>query len=68
MTKDEHRYDDILHLPHHQSAKHPHMSPQNRAAQFAPFAALTGHREAVREAEAQISEDGGDSPQHQQDC
>ena len=44
-----HKYDDIIHLPHHVSARHPQMSLWNRAAQFAPFAALTGHREAVRE-------------------
>lgn len=47
--KDEHRYDDILHLPHHQSKDRPHMSLHDRAAQFAPFAALTGHEEAIEE-------------------
>lgn len=47
--KDEHRYDDIINLPHHVSKKHPPMSLLNRAAQFSPFAALTGHSEAVRE-------------------
>lgn len=47
--KDEHRYDDIINLPHHVSKKHPSMSLLNRAAQFSPFAALTGHSEAVRE-------------------
>lgn len=46
---ENHKYDDIIHLPHHVSARHPQMSLRNRAAQFAPFAALTGHREAVRE-------------------
>jgi hypothetical protein len=35
-------YDDIIHLPHHVSKKHPQMSLYDRAAQFAPFAALTG--------------------------
>ena len=48
---DEHRYDDIIGLPHHQSSKHPHMSLLARAAQFAPFAALTGHKEAILETE-----------------
>ncbi len=43
-------YDEILHLPHHRSALHPPLSKQQRAAQFAPFAALTGHEAAVREA------------------
>lgn len=43
------RYDDILHLPHPVSKRHPQMPLSDRAAQFAPFAALTGHEEAVRE-------------------
>lgn len=42
-------YDDIIHLPRHVSAKHPHMSAIDRAAQFSPFAALTGHGAAVKE-------------------
>lgn len=44
-----HNYDDIIHLPHHVSKKHPQMPLLNRAAQFSPFAALTGHKEAIRE-------------------
>lgn len=47
--KDTHKYDDIIHLPHHVSVKHPQMSLMNRAAQFSPFAALTGHSAAIRE-------------------
>ncbi len=47
--KDEHRYDDILHLPHHQSVEHAPMSLHDRAAQFAPFAALTGYEDAIEE-------------------
>ena len=43
------KYQDMLHLPHHTSAKHPHMDRINRAAQFAPFAALTGHDAALLE-------------------
>ncbi len=43
-------YDDIINLPHHVSSTRPHMSMQDRAAQFAPFAALTGYKNAVREA------------------
>lgn len=42
-------YEDILHLPHHVSKKHPQMSMQDRAAQFSPFAALTGYDAAVEE-------------------
>ncbi len=42
-------YDDIIDLPHHVSKRHPQMSLYNRAAQFAPFAALTGHDAAVEE-------------------
>ncbi|MCI8918727.1 MAG: YolD-like family protein [Eubacterium sp.] len=43
-------YDDIIHLPHHVSKTHPHMPIADRAAQFSPFAALTGHHEAIKEA------------------
>lgn len=42
-------YDDIINLPHHVSSKHPHMPLMDRAAQFAPFAALSGHGDAVKE-------------------
>lgn len=44
-----HTYDDIINLPHHQSTKHVHMSVADRAAQFSPFAALTGHDAAIKE-------------------
>ena len=40
-------YEDIVNLPHHRSETHPHMSMEERAAQFSSFAALTGHKEAV---------------------
>ena len=43
------KYDDIIHLPHHVSRKHPQMPLLDRAAQFAPFAALTGHESAIKE-------------------
>lgn len=43
-------YEDIINLPNHRSSKHPQMPKQNRAAQFSPFAAFTGHEAAVREA------------------
>ena len=42
-------YDDIINLPHHVSKKQPQMRNMSRSAQFAPFAALTGYDEAVKE-------------------
>ena len=48
-------YADIIDLPRHQSKTHPHMSLHDRAAQFAPFAALTGYDEMVDE-EARLTE------------
>lgn len=44
-------YEDIIDLPHHVSSRHPQMPISDRAAQFAPFAALTGHKEAILETE-----------------
>lgn len=49
-------YDDIINLPHHVSRTHPQMPMANRAAQFAPFAALTGYEAAVNET-ARITEE-----------
>ncbi|MGN0470813.1 MAG: hypothetical protein ACI4GV_07865 [Acutalibacteraceae bacterium] len=46
---DNHKYDDIINLPHHQSQTRVHMSLYDRAAQFSPFAALTGYDDAVKE-------------------
>lgn len=42
-------YDDIINLPHHVSSTRPQMSIANRAAQFSPFAALTGYDAAIAE-------------------
>ena len=42
-------YSDIINLPHPVSTSHPQMPVSERAAQFSPFAALTGHQEALRE-------------------
>ena len=42
-------YDDIINLPHHVSSTRRHMTMIERAAQFSPFAALTGHSEAIEE-------------------
>lgn len=46
---DDHSYDDIINQPHHISQKRKKMSLYNRAAQFAPFAALTGYEQMVSE-------------------
>lgn len=43
------KHDDIIHLPHHVSLTRPQMPMQDRAAQFSPFAALTGYDAAVKE-------------------
>ncbi len=42
-------YDDIINLPHHTSKTRMQMSLHDRAAQFSPFAALTGHDAAIKE-------------------
>ena len=42
-------YEDIINLPHHVSTKRPQMSMLDRAAQFSPFAALTGYDAAIKE-------------------
>ncbi len=59
---DDHKYDDIINLPHHVSTRHPQMPMINRAAQFAPFSALTGHGDAIRETarltEEEVESDG----------
>lgn len=46
---DSFKYEDIINLPHPTSKKHPRMSLHDRAAQFVPFAALTGYDVAIRE-------------------
>ena len=50
-TNEDNKYDDIIEMPHHVSDTHPQMPLLDRAAQFAPFAALTGHSEAIKETE-----------------
>lgn len=52
----ENRYDDIINMPHHVSKKHPQMSLADRAAQFSPFAALTGYEAAIAET-ARVTEE-----------
>lgn len=50
-------YDDIINLPHHVSKRHPQMSMWNRAAQFAPFAALTGYDAAINDTKERVQEE-----------
>lgn len=57
MNNDIEKYRDIIYLPHHVSKTRPHLSMRERAAQFAPFSALTGYSEAIKEtAEEHIRE------------
>ena len=49
------KYDDIINLPHHESLNHPRMSNYNRAAQFAPFAALVGYEEAIEKSQERLT-------------
>ncbi len=52
----ENNYEDIIRLPHHVSPVHPHMPVSDRAAQFAPFAALTGYGDVIKETARQTEE------------
>lgn len=54
--KESHKYDDIIGLPHHVSAKRAPMSMVDRGAQFSPFAALTGFDAAIAET-ARLTDD-----------
>ena len=56
-------YDDIIRLPRHVSQNHPQMSMHDRAAQFAPFAALTGYEAAIGETARLTAERRELSPQ-----
>ena len=49
------KYADMIYLPHHVSTKHPQMALIDRAAQFAPFAALTEYGAAIKESERQTA-------------
>lgn len=57
MLKVTQKYDDIITLPCPTSTKYPRMSVSNRAAQFAPFAALTGYYTAIHETERLTEEE-----------
>ena len=50
------KYEDIINLPHHQSLNHKRMSNYDRAAQFAPFAALTGYDALIKETRRQTNQ------------
>lgn len=52
----EQDFEDMIQLPHHVSLTHPPMPLQDRAAQFSPFAALTGYEDIIRE-ETRINRD-----------
>lgn len=56
MKEDAFPYEDIVNLPHPVSRSHPQMALRDRAAQFAPFAALSGYGEAINET-ARYTED-----------
>ena len=56
MLNNPHRYDHIMHLPNPEPTVRPRMAMEKRAAQFAPFAALTGYEESVAE-EARLTEE-----------
>ena len=45
---ENHKYDEIINHPHYEPKNHPRMSRKMRAAQFAPYAALSGHATALR--------------------
>ena len=60
----ENPYADILDLPHHVSSRHQRMAMSDRAAQFSPFAALSGYGDAVREAEREYTEQAEGEIEH----
>lgn len=61
------QYDDIINLPHHVSDYHKPMPMENRAAQFAPFAALSGHNDAIAET-ARLTDIIRELSEDEQDC
>ena len=55
MKKEKNQdYRDIIHLAPHKSKRRPAMTLYNRAAQFSPFAALTGHSDIIKETERKV--------------
>lgn len=61
------KYDDIINLPHPVSKKHKPMPLEDRAAQFAPFAALTGHQTAIEET-ARVTEKRMELDEEEKEC
>ena len=55
MLEKSDEYNDIINLPHHVSKKHARMSLEERSAQFAPFSALTGYDEVIKETARKIN-------------
>lgn len=49
MLEKSDKYNDIINLPHHVSEKHARMTIEERSAQFAPFSALTGYNDVIKE-------------------
>lgn len=56
MQSQNNNYVDMLDMPPHKSTKHPPMPLIDRAAQFSPFAALTGYEDAIKETEQRLIE------------
>lgn len=65
--QDTEQYKDIIDLPHHVSEKHQKMSLRDRAAQFAPFAALSGHQEVILETEQRHVSDDMERAEYEED-
>ena len=63
-----HRYDDIIEMPHHISRFHPPMSHHNRAAQFMPFAALTGYDQVLLDTLTQFEQTYTTAPPSSEDA
>lgn len=57
MNDSEKNYDDMLYMTHPTSINHPRMAPEKRAAQFAPFSALTGYEESIEKTARQYEEE-----------
>lgn len=61
------KYADIIDLPHPTSTRHPRMSMLDRAAQFAPFAALTGFGDVIDATSRKVDANDGMAPYGEED-